>query len=112
MSSCVGTASRLACAFPTQTWAGATSAVAAQNGILALFWMAASSYIRADNELKLADVQIKAPTRFETYAGNRWRAVTWDTPIPVASGRALLLRAQGVTTMENWDMMQAFMQEF
>ncbi|KAF8164180.1 hypothetical protein K438DRAFT_1984880 [Mycena galopus ATCC 62051] len=95
--------------------------------ILALFWMANNQrakkvtlappeggYVwldQADNELKLADVQIKAPTQFETYVGNRWRAVTWDTPIPVASGRALLLRAQGVTLMENWDMMQVFTQE-
>ncbi|KAJ6591402.1 hypothetical protein B0H10DRAFT_2197474 [Mycena sp. CBHHK59/15] len=66
---------------------------------------------QADNDLKLTDVHIKAPTQFETYTGNRWRAVTWDTPIPVASGRGLLLRAQGVTVMENWDMMQAFTQE-
>ncbi|KAF8144835.1 hypothetical protein K438DRAFT_1992398 [Mycena galopus ATCC 62051] len=95
--------------------------------ILALFWMANNQrakkvilappeggYVwldQADNELKLADVQIKVPTQFETFAGNHWRAVTWDTPIPVASGRALLLRAQGVTLMENWDMMQAFTQD-
>ncbi|KAJ6607949.1 hypothetical protein B0H10DRAFT_2227270 [Mycena sp. CBHHK59/15] len=128
-SSCVGTASRLACVFSTQTCPTATAAAAPQSGrpILAVVWMANNQrakkvtlappeggYVwldQADNDLKLTDVHIKAPTQFETYTGNRWRAVTWDTPIPVASGRGLLLRAQGVTVMENWDMMQAFTQE-
>ncbi|KAF8135929.1 hypothetical protein K438DRAFT_1786689 [Mycena galopus ATCC 62051] len=144
-SSCIGTASRLTCIFPTQTCAAAaatpkrethlssvldgcesilecsqrleTDSQSPQNNQRAKKVILAppeGGYVwldQADNELKLADVQIKVPTQFETFAGNRWRAVTWDTPIPVASGRALLLRAQGVTLMENWDMMQAFTQD-
>ncbi|KAJ7826573.1 hypothetical protein B0H14DRAFT_3467584 [Mycena olivaceomarginata] len=66
---------------------------------------------QAENRLKLAAAKIGPSIRLETYVGNWWRAVTWDMPIPVASGHVLLFRAEGVTAMENWEVVQAFTQE-
>ncbi|KAF8188610.1 hypothetical protein K438DRAFT_1764348 [Mycena galopus ATCC 62051] len=116
-SSCVGAASKASSFSTVLTRATTTEPGHHGESILGVIWMANNQpakkvalappeggYIwleQADNRLKLAAAKIGPSIRLETSVGNRWRAVTWDTPIPVASGRALLFRAEGVKALEN-----------
>ncbi|KAF8143057.1 hypothetical protein K438DRAFT_2111116 [Mycena galopus ATCC 62051] len=102
---------------PSQRVPPPLSQVTMGESILGVIWMANNQpakkvalappeggYIwleQADNRLKPAAAKIGPSIRLETSVGNRCRAVTWDTPIPVASGRALLFRAEGVKALEN-----------